>query len=256
MGTPPAKPLGCKFWLNTMGALFCDRRADPTGGEPRLSSALFSFVSVDIIEMSPSFCSQMVHLSFSFRLFTENKKPCSHRVSRVGKFRMDLLLPAYLRFIQISFRGLVPHTTWIGQGKTHNPGLTGYDVSLVRPTLSAKSGLICACGFSLNVQDGDRMSEVTSNPFGTIRSLSLSSLTITSRSRCSVLGWRRIADWRTAASVTYVLGLNPCSSSRWARIVAVIRLFESRPCDCRTIRAVRHQWRPSTIGSSDGATSR
>jgi hypothetical protein len=24
MGTPPAKPLECKFWLNTTGALFCD----------------------------------------------------------------------------------------------------------------------------------------------------------------------------------------------------------------------------------------
>jgi len=64
MGTPPAKPLECKFWLNTTGALFCSRWAEPTGGEPRLSSAFFSFVSVDIIEMSPSFCSQIVHLRF------------------------------------------------------------------------------------------------------------------------------------------------------------------------------------------------
>ena len=62
-GTPPPKPLECKFWLNTIGALFCDRWAYPTGGEPRLSRALSSFVSVDIIEMSPSFRSQIVHLS-------------------------------------------------------------------------------------------------------------------------------------------------------------------------------------------------
>jgi hypothetical protein len=63
-GTPPPKPLECKFWLNTIGALLCDRWAYPTGGEPRLSRARFSFVSVDIIEMSPSFRSQIVHLSF------------------------------------------------------------------------------------------------------------------------------------------------------------------------------------------------
>jgi hypothetical protein len=37
-----------------------------TGGEPRLSRARFNFVSVDIIEMSPSFRSQIVHLSLSF----------------------------------------------------------------------------------------------------------------------------------------------------------------------------------------------
>ena len=63
-GTPPPKPLECKFWLNTLGALACGRWADPIGGEPRLSCARFSFVSVDIIEMSPSFRSQIVHLSF------------------------------------------------------------------------------------------------------------------------------------------------------------------------------------------------
>ena len=63
-GTPPPKPLECKFWLNTMGALFCNRWAEPAGGEPRLSCTRFSFVSVDIIEMSLLFRSQYVHLSF------------------------------------------------------------------------------------------------------------------------------------------------------------------------------------------------
>ena len=63
-GTPPAKPLECKFWLSTMGAPCCDLWAYPTGGESRLSRVHFSFVSVDIIEMSPSFRSQSVHLSF------------------------------------------------------------------------------------------------------------------------------------------------------------------------------------------------
>src|SRR5258707_9299641 len=65
-GTPPPKPLECKFWLNTTGARFCNRWAHPTGGEPRLSCASFSFVPVNIIKMSPSFRSQIVHLSLSF----------------------------------------------------------------------------------------------------------------------------------------------------------------------------------------------
>src|SRR5688572_523490 len=62
-GTLPPKPLECKFWLNTIGALLCERWAYPIGGEPRLSRARFNFVSVDIIEMSPSFRSQIAHLS-------------------------------------------------------------------------------------------------------------------------------------------------------------------------------------------------
>jgi len=36
-GTPPAKPWDCKVGLNRAGALGGDRRAEPTGGEPRLS---------------------------------------------------------------------------------------------------------------------------------------------------------------------------------------------------------------------------
>ena len=108
-GTPPPKPLECKFWLNTMGALPCDRWADPTGGEPRLSRARFSFVSVDIIKMSPSFRSQIVHLSFlrfAFGCSGKTKNPAYIAVSRVWKNSMVLLLPAYLRGIQIRFGGL------------------------------------------------------------------------------------------------------------------------------------------------------
>ena len=36
-GTPPAKPFDCKSRPNSRDVLDCDRRADPTGGEPRLS---------------------------------------------------------------------------------------------------------------------------------------------------------------------------------------------------------------------------
>ena len=100
-GTPPPKPLECKFWLNTIGALLCDRWAWPIDGEPRLSRARFNFVSVDIIEMSPSFRSQIVHLSFALAVIQENKKPCLLSVSRVGKiveFFVYLLPPGLSRF--------------------------------------------------------------------------------------------------------------------------------------------------------------
>jgi hypothetical protein len=69
MGTPPAKPLDCKIRLNTFGAHFFDLRAEPTGGEPRLSCALISFVFGDIIEMSLIYNSQFVHLLFSLVIF-------------------------------------------------------------------------------------------------------------------------------------------------------------------------------------------
>ena len=102
-GTPPPKPLECKSWLNTIGALLCDRGAWPFGGEPRLSRARFSCVSVDIIEMSPSFRSQIVHLSLSSSVIQETKNPAYFAVSRVWRNLMVLLLPAYLRVIQIRF---------------------------------------------------------------------------------------------------------------------------------------------------------
>jgi len=108
-GTPPPKPLECRFWLNTTGALLCERWADPIGGEPRLSRARSNFVSVDIIEMSPSFRSQIVHLSLLRFLFCHSgntKNPAYFAVSRVWKNPMALLLPAYLRGIQIRFGGL------------------------------------------------------------------------------------------------------------------------------------------------------
>src|SRR5947208_4799369 len=55
LGTPPAKPLNCKIRLKSSGALFSDRWADPTGGEPRLSRAFFCFVPGDIIQMPTLF---------------------------------------------------------------------------------------------------------------------------------------------------------------------------------------------------------
>src|ERR1041385_447145 len=118
-GTPPPKPLECKFWLNTMDALFCDRWAYPSGGEPRLSRARFNFVSVDIIEVSPSFRSQIVHLSFLHWLMViqGKQKPCLH-LGKQGKQGLE-------KFYSSSFTCLPPgypnstlalYTTWIGQG--------------------------------------------------------------------------------------------------------------------------------------------
>jgi hypothetical protein len=115
-GTPPPKPLECKFWLNTIGALLCERWADPIGGEPRLSRARFNFVSVDIIEMSPSFCSQIVHLSLSLSVIQGNKKPCllcgKQGLEKSYGSSVTCLPPGYPN----SFRGLALYTTWIGQG--------------------------------------------------------------------------------------------------------------------------------------------
>ena len=108
-GTPPPKPLDCKIWLNISGAHFCTRWAHPTCGEPRLSRACLSFVSIDIIKTSPSFRSQIVHLSFlrfAFGYSGKTKNPAYIAVSRVWKNSIFLLLPAYLRFIQIRFWGL------------------------------------------------------------------------------------------------------------------------------------------------------
>src|SRR5450631_1521960 len=52
IGTPPAKPLICKFVLKHPGALISDLWADPTGGQLKLSCAILSLVPSDIIETS------------------------------------------------------------------------------------------------------------------------------------------------------------------------------------------------------------
>jgi hypothetical protein len=63
IGTPPAKPLKCKFCSNHPGALTSDLRADPTGEEFCIPCAIFNFVLSDIIETSFHFYSQSIHLS-------------------------------------------------------------------------------------------------------------------------------------------------------------------------------------------------
>ena len=109
-GTPPPKPLKCKSLSNRLGARLRSRWANPTGGKPRLSCARFSFVSVDIIEMSPSFRSQIVHLSFNGHqtsLLQGNKKPCSRFGKQGERNRFLSSEPAYTKSIQTTF-GLLP----------------------------------------------------------------------------------------------------------------------------------------------------
>src|SRR5206468_8030634 len=62
-GTPPAKPLDCKIRPDSSGALDCDRWAEPTGGEPRLSCAVLCLVPGDIIKTSVYLLSQLLCLS-------------------------------------------------------------------------------------------------------------------------------------------------------------------------------------------------
>jgi len=77
IGTPPAKPLKCKFCSNHLGALISDLWADPTGEEFCILCAIFSFVLSDIIETSFYNHSQSVHLSLPpFTIsFREIKNP-------------------------------------------------------------------------------------------------------------------------------------------------------------------------------------
>ena len=114
-GTPPTKPLDGKIWLNTSGANFSERWACPTGGEPRLSRANSSFVSVDIIEMSLQFRSPFV-VTFAFSHSRKIKKPCSlfgkQGLEKFCSSSLTCLPPVYPN----SFRGFALYTIWIGQG--------------------------------------------------------------------------------------------------------------------------------------------
>lgn len=51
-GTPPPRPLICKFVSHHLGALISDLWADPTGEEFCILCAIFDFCATDIIETS------------------------------------------------------------------------------------------------------------------------------------------------------------------------------------------------------------
>ena len=130
------------------------------GQNPPLENHGSSAPILVLCRMTSSRCRySFVHSTFTFRSyirfrsFTENKKPClfcgKQGLEKFYGSSLTCLPPGHPN----SFRGFALYTTWIGQGLTHNLGLTGYDVSLARPTLSAKSWLICSCRFSLNVKE-------------------------------------------------------------------------------------------------------
>jgi hypothetical protein len=83
-GTPPAKPLICKFKIRLvrLGDAVFRSWADPTGEASLLVLAKFNLSPEDITWMSLCSCSQIVRLSSSLVsihvLFRENKKPCLH----------------------------------------------------------------------------------------------------------------------------------------------------------------------------------
>ena len=87
-GTPPAKPSDCKIRLKSLGALFGDLWAKPTGGEPRPSRAFLCFVPGDIIKTSVCFFSQCFAFRCQVHFLSRAgtiKNPASVTVSRVGK---------------------------------------------------------------------------------------------------------------------------------------------------------------------------
>lgn len=155
-GTPPAKPLNCKIRFALSGDAMDRSWAHHVGDQPMLVLAKFSLSPEDITWMSRYSCSQIIRLSLT-AIHTVScagkiKNPAYASVSRVVNplsiFRTCLhqVYPNCLR----AFARSVP---WIVPGETHNPGYTGYDVSLSRPTSSANSWLICISKFSSNVLD-------------------------------------------------------------------------------------------------------
>ena len=116
-GTPPPKPLICKSVSNHLGARLRARWADPTGGKPRLSCAISSFATADIIETSLCYRSQTVHLSLPpfHRQFQGNKKTLLTWGKQGGEifFRFVTCLPPDY---PNSLRGVARDMTWIAQG--------------------------------------------------------------------------------------------------------------------------------------------
>jgi hypothetical protein len=145
-GTPPRKPLDCKIRPDSFGALVCDRWAQPTGGEPRLSHAFFRFMPGDIIKTSFSFYSQCS--AFRYQFLMHNKKPCLLAVSRVWKsfFFLTCSPSIYANWLRLL------STPKIARDQIHSPESGGYDESLVKLTPSAQPNLIWSKSSS-NVRD-------------------------------------------------------------------------------------------------------
>ena len=108
-GTPPAKPLKCKFVL-----LFPAMRFPARGHTTSVTIQSSSSPNSICRQKTSSRC-RAIHVHRLFVSFVdchslhqfrrENKKPCLHAVSRVKKFYFDSL-PAYLQITQIRFGAL------------------------------------------------------------------------------------------------------------------------------------------------------
>ena len=109
-GTPPPKPLECKIWLNTIWRASLRR----DGQNPPVENLGSPAPVLVLCRLTSSRCRlRFVHRSFTFRSYSslsviqgKQKTLLTFAVSRVWKNSMVLLLPAYLRVIQIRFGGL------------------------------------------------------------------------------------------------------------------------------------------------------
>ena len=110
-GTPPAKPLNCKFKIRLARSspATVRFRAHPVGDQPKLVLAQFSLSPEDITWMSLCLCSQIVHLSLLFVHRQQppqgKQKPCllfGKQGLRKSYTSLDSL-PAYLLVIQFTF---------------------------------------------------------------------------------------------------------------------------------------------------------
>jgi len=137
-GTPPGKPLECKSCFRHSGVLACDRWADPTGGEPRLSHALLRCVSGDIIETSSCYRSQCVILSYRVQVLIvhgQTKSPAADRQAGLWK--------SFIRFTCLPW--VDPDTIrvfarrWIDQGGTYRLRTTDDGLSRQGQTSPANS---------------------------------------------------------------------------------------------------------------------
>jgi hypothetical protein len=162
-GTPPSKPL--RFKCVVLRAACGGRSADPTGGKPRLSCALFILATTDVIYPSTSLPSASLSLSkratarasngsgslapFVFGPLLQTKKPCL-RFGKQGSeicFRSITCLPPPVGSRSLRAGARRP---WTGEGQTPNRNSTDHDVSPSGLTSSAESRLICSYRFSSN----------------------------------------------------------------------------------------------------------
>ena len=116
-GTPPPKPLKCKFVSNQIGARVRSVWAHHTGGTPRHSCASLRLALSDIIKTSRCYRSQTVHLSLP--PFSPSVSGKQKTLLTRGKQGVEILF----RFVTClppdypsSFPGIARQTIWLAEG--------------------------------------------------------------------------------------------------------------------------------------------